>query len=99
VLGECNTSFDDLTLDSGTDDNDDASGGEKSIPAPNIAAIHLFHRFCREVGDYCSDSDRMKGRFKTIMHCRNIDEFKLPSFITQYNAKPVLIKQTGTVVR
>ena len=33
------------------------------------------------------------------MRCQNIDEFGLPSFITAYNAKPVLIRNTGTLIR
>ena len=38
---------------------------------------------------------KWKGRFKVILNCNNIDEFGLPSFITSYNAKPVLIRNTG----
>jgi hypothetical protein len=40
-----------------------------------------------------------RARFKVTMRCQNIDEFGLPSFITSYNAKPVLIRNTGTLVR
>lgn len=38
-------------------------------------------------------------RFKVVVACNNIDEFGLPSFITSYNAKPVLIRNTGTLIR
>jgi hypothetical protein len=40
-----------------------------------------------------------KSRFKVTMRCNNIEEFGLPSFITSYNAKPVLIRNTGNLIR
>lgn len=43
--------------------------------------------------------ERWKGRFKVILSCTNIEEFGLPSFITSYDAKPVLIRNTGTMFR
>ncbi len=39
------------------------------------------------------------GRFKIILRCEDIEQFGLPSFITSYNSKPVLIRNTGTLVR
>jgi len=42
---------------------------------------------------------KFKGRFKVILNCNNIDEFGLPSFITSYNAKPVLIRNTGILIK
>lgn len=39
------------------------------------------------------------GRFKIILRCEDIEQFGLPSFITAYNSKPVLIRNTGTLVR
>ena len=39
------------------------------------------------------------GRFKAIINVENIDDFGIPAFISSYNSKPVLIKQTGTVLR
>ena len=39
------------------------------------------------------------GRFKVIVLCSNLEEFGLPSFITMYNGKPVLIRSTGTGYR
>lgn len=42
---------------------------------------------------------KWKGRFKVILHALNMDEFGLPSFITSYNAKPVLIRNTGTLIK
>jgi hypothetical protein len=38
-------------------------------------------------------------RFKVVVSCSNIDQFGFPSFITSYNAKPVLIRNTGTLIR
>jgi hypothetical protein len=40
-----------------------------------------------------------RGRFKIAIRCDNIEEFGFPSFITAYNAKPVLIRNTGTMYR
>jgi hypothetical protein len=40
-----------------------------------------------------------KGRFKITLRCENMEKFGLPSFITAYNAKPVLIKNTGKLFR
>ena len=39
------------------------------------------------------------GRFKVILRCEEIEKFGLPSFITSYNSKPVLIRSTGTLLR
>jgi hypothetical protein len=39
------------------------------------------------------------GRFKIVLRCEDIEQFGLPSFITSYNSKPVLIRNTGTLVR
>ncbi len=39
------------------------------------------------------------GRFKIMARIENIDDFGLPSFITAYNAKPVLIRNTGHLLR
>jgi len=42
---------------------------------------------------------KWKGRFKVILHALNMEEFGLPGFITSYNAKPVLIRNTGTLIK
>ena len=34
-----------------------------------------------------------------MFRTENMEQFGLPSFITSYNAKPVLINKTGTLVR
>ena len=39
------------------------------------------------------------GRFKLAVRCENINEFGLPGFIKSYNAKPLLIVQSGHLVR
>lgn len=36
---------------------------------------------------------------QVICSCLNIDEMGLPSMITGYNAKPVLIRRTGSIFR
>ena len=46
-----------------------------------------------------SSGDFWKGRFKITLRCENIEQFGLPSFITAYNAKPVLIRNTGKLSR
>lgn len=70
----------------------------------NIPAIKLFLKYCLEAKEGPGDteparSDPLRGRFKVIVACSNIDEFGFPSFITSYNAKPVLIRNTGTLIR
>eukprot|EP00595_Chromulina_sp_UTEXLB2642_P000839 CAMPEP_0196765826 /NCGR_PEP_ID=MMETSP1095-20130614/13828_1 /TAXON_ID=96789 ORGANISM="Chromulina nebulosa, Strain UTEXLB2642" /NCGR_SAMPLE_ID=MMETSP1095 /ASSEMBLY_ACC=CAM_ASM_000446 /LENGTH=230 /DNA_ID=CAMNT_0042124799 /DNA_START=137 /DNA_END=826 /DNA_ORIENTATION=- len=60
--------------------------------------IRLFASYCQSAPEN-SESKQWKGRFKTITRCDNIDEFGLPSFITSYNGKPVLIRNTGTLIR
>lgn len=63
-------------------------------------AVRLFADYCIHAPEQEIESDSIwKGRFKAIVRCENIELFSLPSFITGYNAKPVLIKQTGTLVR
>lgn len=60
-------------------------------------AANLFAQYCQNAPE--SDSDTYKGRFKVCTRCSNIEEFGFPGFITSYNAKPVLIKNTGTLIR
>ena len=36
--------------------------------------------------------DKFESRFKLMMLCKNIADFNLPSFISSYNAKPVLLR-------
>ena len=66
---------------------------EKASPA-----VKLLARFCEEApAGYTDSSSTWHGRFKLVTRCENIEEFGLPSFITSYNAKPVLIRNTSTM--
>lgn len=61
----------------------------------------LFANYCAnapEANIHAAGSP-WKSRFKVTMRCQNIDEFGLPSFITSYNGKPVLIRNTGNLIR
>eukprot|EP01038_Epipyxis_sp_PR26KG_P004812 gene4812-6741_t len=44
-------------------------------------------------------SSQWDGRFKLSIRCENIEKFNLPSFISSYNAKPIIIRNTGTMIR
>jgi hypothetical protein len=63
-------------------------------------ALKLFRDYVKESPE-CENasSNPWRGRFKITIRCDNIEEFGLPSFITSYNAKPVLIRNTGTMYR
>lgn len=56
--------------------------------APEVYAAHGL-----------SNKNHWIGRFKITIRIENVDQFGLPSFITAYNAKPVLIRHTGTLLR
>eukprot|EP01038_Epipyxis_sp_PR26KG_P004811 gene4811-6740_t len=45
------------------------------------------------------DNNPWMGKFKVTLRCENIEQFNLPSFISSYNAKPVLIRNTGNLIR
>lgn len=63
-------------------------------------AVRLLVRYLSEGPESDHDPNgEWRGRFKTMVMCSNIEDFGLPSFITSYNAKPVLIRQTGTLIR
>ncbi len=64
---------------------------ETASPAVRLLARYYEHAPAQQKDSY---SDWF-GRFKLILRCENIDEFGLPSFITSYNGKPVLIRNTG----
>ncbi len=58
-------------------------------------AVKLFAKYCREAPEsFKQSSSTWHGRFKLMSRCENIDEFGLPGFITSYNAKPCLIRNT-----
>ena len=57
--------------------------------------MKLFAQYC----DKCQDEQPWRARFKVIANCSNLDEMGLPHFVTAYNAKPVLIRRTGTIFK
>lgn len=71
------------------------------------AAVKLFAQYCMEAPESFTRCVNSKGaapniwagRFKLILRCENIESYGLPSFITSYNSKPVLIRTTGSLVR
>lgn len=63
-------------------------------------AVRLLAQYCKEAPEVDADpNSEWRGRFKAIIRCENIEIFNFPPLITGYNAKPVLIKQTGTLTR
>lgn len=56
-------------------------------------AVRLFADWCAKAP---SDS-AVRGRFKVINSCTNLEELGMPQAIINYNAKPVLIRRTGTL--
>lgn len=62
--------------------------------------VKLFVDYCQNAPEVDANPDsKYRGKFKVIVNCDNINDFGLPSFITGYNAKPVLIRNTGTLIR
>lgn len=58
-------------------------------------AIKLFAKFCQHAEtDYA-----WRSRFKVITYCSNLDEIGVPSVISSYNAKPVIIRRTSSIFR
>jgi hypothetical protein len=58
-------------------------------------ALKLFAQYCEK-----AETDAAwRSRFKIICSCLNLDQMGLPSMIVNYNAKPVLIRRTGTLYR
>jgi hypothetical protein len=56
--------------------------------------------FCREAPEMDSDSySHWRKRMKFAIRCDNMEEFSIPSFVTKYNAKPILVTATGTLIR
>lgn len=43
--------------------------------------------------------DHWVARSKVFVRCDNINELKLPKFLHAYNAKPALIRESGTLIR
>ena len=58
-------------------------------------AVKLFAKYCE-----LSFLDPIWGaKFKVICSCLNLEEIGIPSMISAYNAKPVLIRKTGSLFR
>ncbi len=55
-------------------------------------AVKLFAQYCEK----SSDDPQWRARFKVICSCSNLEEMGAPQFIMSYNAKPVLIRRTGS---
>lgn len=61
-------------------------------------AVKLLAGYCKNAPTEQTDSSSTWfGRFKLILRCENIEAFGLPGFITSYNGKPVLLRNTGNI--
>jgi len=58
-------------------------------------AVKLFAEWCEK----CTEDPLWRGRFKVINSCTNLDELGIPSAISAYNAKPIMIRRTGSISR
>lgn len=58
-------------------------------------AVKLFAEWCEKAP---VDAD-WRGRFKVINSCTNLEQLGMPAVIVSYNAKPVLIRRTGSIFR
>lgn len=58
-------------------------------------AVKLFAEWCRRAEDEAA----FRGRFKAMCILDDIKNLGLPSFISNYNGKPVLINKSGTFYR
>ncbi len=58
-------------------------------------AVKLWTRWCSEA----MTVDDLRKRFKFIASCSNLTELGIPQSIRDYNAKPILIRRTGSLYR
>jgi hypothetical protein len=58
-------------------------------------AVKLWARWCSKA----IETDELRKRFKFIASCSNLIELGVPQRIADYNAKPLLIRRTGTLYR
>ncbi|KAL7574646.1 hypothetical protein ACA910_002995 [Epithemia clementina (nom. ined.)] len=58
---------------------------------PKLKAVRLFNEWCKTA----PTNPNVQGRFKFISHFANLDELGLPSWISKWSGKPVLIKRAG----
>ena len=72
-------------------------------PSTATPGARLYSEFCSQAPEAnihsSSSSSPWKSRFKLAMRCQNIEQFGLPSFISAYNGQPVLIRNTGVLIR
>jgi hypothetical protein len=59
------------------------------------AAVKLLAEYCQKA----PEDPAMRARFKVICSCSNLEELGVPQMISSYNAKPVLIRRTGSLFR
>lgn len=58
-------------------------------------AVRLFAEWCR----LAPTDAAMRGRFKVINQCSNMEQLGFSSVLVSYNGKPVLIRRTGSLFR
>lgn len=69
-----------------------SSGGGDMAPVKGVPpAVAYLYRWCRDA----AHDDVLNGCFKTIGIGFNFKEVGAPSFVSQYNGKPVLMAATG----
>lgn len=59
------------------------------------SGVKLFAKWCEKA----PSDPAWKARFKVIASCLNMSEMGMPSIVTSYNAKPVLIRKTSSVFK
>jgi len=69
--------------------DDEAIATSLDVQKNTVNAVKLFEEWCRE----SPNDDKMQARFKLIPNVHNPDEIGLPSYISKYCGKPVLIKR------
>lgn len=58
-------------------------------------ALRLFAKYC----EFGPTTQAWSARFKAICFCSNLEELGVPASIAAYNAKPILIRRTGSLHR
>lgn len=91
-----NITFSDLSPDDCYSMQDVSASLTNNTASP---AARLWAKYTSEVAMSSKAAAVWAGRFKVIVSCENLEEFKLPSFITSYNSKPVLIRNTAAFYR
>ena len=71
--------------------HDHKDGTEANTNNPRINAVRLFNEWCRKA----PQDPQMQARFKLIPFIANLSEWGIPSWITRWSGKPILIKRAG----